>query len=105
LKITRAEETYRVSKYMCDHRNPERGPMFQLGTTGKMLMIIENKFCLSMSLQTTIREARTGESPNPWSDDDVVTTITSPIVWTRVIIVTDQAIGVRSPVEAKECFL
>jgi hypothetical protein len=20
---------------MCDHRNPERGPMFQMGTTGK----------------------------------------------------------------------
>jgi hypothetical protein len=20
---------------MCDHRNPERGPMFQIGTTGK----------------------------------------------------------------------
>jgi hypothetical protein len=24
--ITRPEESYRVSKYMCDHRNPERGP-------------------------------------------------------------------------------
>jgi hypothetical protein len=24
-------------KYMCDHRNPERGPMFQMGSTGKMM--------------------------------------------------------------------
>jgi hypothetical protein len=30
--ITRPEESYRVSNYMCDHTNPERGPMFQLGT-------------------------------------------------------------------------
>jgi hypothetical protein len=29
--ITRPEESYRVS-CMCDHRNPERGPMFQMGT-------------------------------------------------------------------------
>jgi hypothetical protein len=35
--ITRPEESYRVSKYICDHRNPERGPMFQLGTTGKWM--------------------------------------------------------------------
>jgi hypothetical protein len=33
--ITRLEESYRVSNCMCDHRNPYRGPMFQLGTTGK----------------------------------------------------------------------
>jgi hypothetical protein len=33
--ITRPEESYCVSKYMCDHRNPERGPMFQFGITGK----------------------------------------------------------------------
>jgi hypothetical protein len=32
--ITRPEESYRVS-WMCDYRNPERGPMFQLETTGK----------------------------------------------------------------------
>jgi hypothetical protein len=25
--ITRPEESYRVSEYMCDHRNPERGPV------------------------------------------------------------------------------
>jgi hypothetical protein len=30
--ISRPEESYRVSKCMCNHRNPERGPMFQLGT-------------------------------------------------------------------------
>jgi hypothetical protein len=35
--ITRPGESYRVSKYMCDHKNPERGPMFQLGTTGKLM--------------------------------------------------------------------
>jgi hypothetical protein len=29
--ITRPQESYRVSKYMCDHRNSERGPMFQVG--------------------------------------------------------------------------
>jgi len=34
--ITRPEESYRVSKYMCDHRNPERGPMFQVGNERKM---------------------------------------------------------------------
>jgi hypothetical protein len=28
--ITRPEEYYHVSNCMCDHRNPERGPMFQL---------------------------------------------------------------------------
>jgi hypothetical protein len=33
--ITRPEEIYRVSKYICDHINPERGPVFQLGTAGK----------------------------------------------------------------------
>jgi hypothetical protein len=34
--ITRPEETCRVSNCMCDHRNPERGPMFQLVTFRKM---------------------------------------------------------------------
>jgi hypothetical protein len=34
--ITRSEESYRVSNCMCNHRNPERGPMFQLGTYRKM---------------------------------------------------------------------
>jgi hypothetical protein len=29
--ITRPEESYRVSNCMYDHRNPERGPMFQAG--------------------------------------------------------------------------
>jgi hypothetical protein len=33
--ITRPEESYHVSKCMCDHRNPERGPIFQLGTYRK----------------------------------------------------------------------
>jgi hypothetical protein len=28
--ITRPEESYRVFKYMCHHRNLERGPMFQM---------------------------------------------------------------------------
>jgi hypothetical protein len=28
--ITRPEEYYRVSNCTCDHRNPERGPMFQV---------------------------------------------------------------------------
>jgi hypothetical protein len=30
--ITRPEESYSVSDCMCDHRNPESGPMSQLGT-------------------------------------------------------------------------
>jgi hypothetical protein len=34
--ITRPEESYRVSNCMCDHRNPERGPMFQVQNEGKM---------------------------------------------------------------------
>jgi hypothetical protein len=25
---------------MCDHRNPERGPVFQLGTYRKMMMML-----------------------------------------------------------------
>jgi hypothetical protein len=33
--ITRPEESYRVSNCMRDHRNPERGPTFQLVPTGK----------------------------------------------------------------------
>jgi hypothetical protein len=33
--ITHPEESYRVSKYVCDHRNPERGPIFQTGIAGK----------------------------------------------------------------------
>jgi hypothetical protein len=36
---TRPEESYRVSN-VCDHRNPERGPMFQLGTTEKWMNAI-----------------------------------------------------------------
>jgi hypothetical protein len=34
--IIRPEKSYRVYNCMCDHRNPERGPMFQLGTYRKM---------------------------------------------------------------------
>jgi hypothetical protein len=34
--ITRPEESYRMSKYMCDHINPERGPMFQVGNEREM---------------------------------------------------------------------
>jgi hypothetical protein len=34
--ITRPEESYCGSNCLCDHRNPERGPMFQLGTYRKM---------------------------------------------------------------------
>jgi hypothetical protein len=41
--ITRSEESYRVFNYMCDHRNPERGPVFQLGTTGKWMNDTDNK--------------------------------------------------------------
>jgi hypothetical protein len=33
--ISRPEESYRVSNCMCDHRNPERGPMFQDGKDRK----------------------------------------------------------------------
>jgi hypothetical protein len=33
--ITCPEKSYCVSNCMCNDRNPERGPMFQLGTTGK----------------------------------------------------------------------
>jgi hypothetical protein len=29
--ITRPEESYRVANCVCDHRNPERGPVFQVG--------------------------------------------------------------------------
>jgi hypothetical protein len=37
--ITRPEESYRVPNciLMCDHRNPERGPMFQVGNERKMI--------------------------------------------------------------------
>jgi hypothetical protein len=35
--ITRPEESYSVSNCVCNHRNPERGPMFQLGSTGKLM--------------------------------------------------------------------
>jgi hypothetical protein len=34
--ITGPEESYRVSNCICDHRNPERGPMFQVGNDRKM---------------------------------------------------------------------
>jgi hypothetical protein len=34
--INRPGESYCVSNCMCDHRNPERGLMFQLGTYRKM---------------------------------------------------------------------
>jgi hypothetical protein len=40
--ITRPEESYHVSKCMCDHRNPERGPMFQVEKDRKMMMISVN---------------------------------------------------------------
>jgi hypothetical protein len=33
--ITRPEESYRVY-CMCDHRNPKRGPMFQVGNKRKI---------------------------------------------------------------------
>jgi hypothetical protein len=29
--ISRPEESYRVSNCVCDHRNPERCPVFQVG--------------------------------------------------------------------------
>jgi hypothetical protein len=35
--ITRPEESYRVSNCIRDHRNPDRGPMFHLGTKGKWM--------------------------------------------------------------------
>jgi hypothetical protein len=38
--ITRPEESYRVSKYMCDHRNPARSPAFHKGTTRKMMIMM-----------------------------------------------------------------
>jgi hypothetical protein len=34
--ITRPEESYRVSKYMCDHRNPKKGPYVLVGNERKM---------------------------------------------------------------------
>jgi hypothetical protein len=34
--ITRTEESYRVSNCMCDHRNTERGRIFQVGNDRKM---------------------------------------------------------------------
>jgi hypothetical protein len=37
--ITRPEE----SKYMCDHRNPERGPMFQVGNDRKMNVSLQGR--------------------------------------------------------------
>jgi hypothetical protein len=30
--ITRPEESYHVSNCMCDHGNPERGSVFQVGS-------------------------------------------------------------------------
>jgi hypothetical protein len=35
--ITCPEESYRVSNCVCDHTNPERGPMFQVGNDRKMM--------------------------------------------------------------------
>jgi hypothetical protein len=40
--ITHPEESYRV-EYICDHKNPERGPMFQFRTKGKVKKM---KLCL-----------------------------------------------------------
>jgi hypothetical protein len=34
--ITRPEEIYLMFNCMCDHRNLERGPMFQFGTYREM---------------------------------------------------------------------
>jgi hypothetical protein len=34
--ITRPEESYRVSNCVCDHKNPERGPVFQVANERKM---------------------------------------------------------------------
>jgi hypothetical protein len=34
--VTRPEESYLMYNCMCDRRNPERGPMFQLGTKMKI---------------------------------------------------------------------
>jgi hypothetical protein len=42
--ITRPEESYRVSKYVCDHGNPERGPMFQIGNKRKMNELCNLKY-------------------------------------------------------------
>jgi hypothetical protein len=39
---------------MCDHRNPERGSIFQLGTTGKWMNDIE--ITTSISRQNTQAE-------------------------------------------------
>jgi hypothetical protein len=35
--ITRPEESYRVSNCVCNHGNPERGPMYQLAIYRKMM--------------------------------------------------------------------
>jgi hypothetical protein len=36
-----------VSNYMCDHRNPERGPMFQVGSEKEMNKI----FCMLYTIK------------------------------------------------------
>jgi hypothetical protein len=41
--ITLPEESYRVSNCMYDHRNPERGPMFQDGNDRKMNTDVERE--------------------------------------------------------------
>jgi hypothetical protein len=56
--ITRPEESYRVSNYMCDNRNPERGPMFQFGTYRKMNEWIPRLTLLIRSGETALSECR-----------------------------------------------
>jgi hypothetical protein len=51
--ITRPEESYRVSNCMCDHRNPERGPMFQVGNDRKMNEI--KKTSLANDIQSLLK--------------------------------------------------
>jgi hypothetical protein len=41
--ITRPEDSYCVC--VCDHRNPERGPMFQLGIYRKMNERLQLRMC------------------------------------------------------------
>jgi hypothetical protein len=42
--ITRPGSSYRVSKYVSDQRNPERGLMFQLGTYRKMNELMNDDY-------------------------------------------------------------
>jgi hypothetical protein len=55
---------------VCDHRNPEKGPMFQLDTKGKLMALKEEAIEVDQGWDGTIRLTGRSEQAN---DDDVIT--------------------------------